>query len=101
MTRYWGLWWGGNGYSPPCPDEDLEEFVSLGEVKAKLLARYEDGYWRCSEFRFVHRDAASALCPCVSEDTEILLFTTPDGSDYPDLRVFLGARCRSARVERC
>ncbi|WP_068927440.1 hypothetical protein [Planobispora rosea] len=99
-ARWFGLWWGGSGYGRPT-DEDLEEFASLEEARAKLLERYAHGHWLRSEFRYVHRDGpAQVLCPCVSEDTEILLYGSATDLDYPDRRVFLGAR-GGARVERC
>lgn len=96
---WFGLWWGGAGYSPPDPS-DLEEFTSIADARDKLLARYRHGYsWR-SHFAFVDRAPADVLTPCVSEDCEITLYGSPDALDYPTKRIFLGPR-QGVRSERC
>ncbi len=99
MAAWFGLWHGGNGYSPSQP-EDLEEFSSLADARVKLAERHRYGYWRHSRFAFVDREPADVLTPCVGDDCEITLFGSREVLDYPDRRVFLGP-CGGVRVERC
>ncbi|MCG5215499.1 hypothetical protein [Streptosporangium sp. KLBMP 9127] len=97
--RWYGLWHGGNGYSPPDPG-DLEEFSSLADARTKLLDRYSHGYWHRSHFAFVEREPVTVLTPCVSADCEIVLYGSYAVLDQPARRIFLGSR-GGARAEHC
>ncbi|MFD1935114.1 hypothetical protein ACFSKW_26930 [Nonomuraea mangrovi] len=96
---WFGLWYGGNGYSTP-ELSDLEEFPSLADAGAKLIARHRDGYWRRSRFAFVDRDPADVLTPCVGDDCEIWIYRSRESLDYPDRRLWLGPR-GGIRSESC
>ncbi|MGP3916329.1 hypothetical protein [Nonomuraea sp. 10N515B] len=98
-ARWFGLWWGGNGYSRP-EDADLEEFVSLADAKHKLAERFLHGHWQTTVFAFVHKEPTRVLTPCVTDDCEILLYRSRDGGEWPDMRIFLGPR-GGVRSERC
>ncbi|GAA4561138.1 hypothetical protein [Planotetraspora kaengkrachanensis] len=99
MGRWFGLWYGGNGYSPPEPD-DLEEFSSLADARAKLADRYRHGYSYRSRFAFISREPADVLTPCVGDDCAITLYGSRDALDYPDRRLFLGPH-GGVRSEHC
>ncbi|WP_433347640.1 hypothetical protein ACQP25_30800 [Microtetraspora malaysiensis] len=99
MAVWFGLWHGGNGYSPPDPD-DLEEFSSLADARAKLSKGHRCGYWRRSRFAFVAREPANVLTPCVSDDCEITLYGSRELLDYPGRRIFFSPR-GGVRIERC
>ncbi|MFL1427534.1 MULTISPECIES: hypothetical protein [unclassified Nocardiopsis] len=97
---WYGLWFGGCGYSPSDPLEDIEKFPTLNAARDALRDRFRDGAsWR-QEFEFVNRDPEKVFTPAVSEDSEILLFATPDGDAYPDQRVYFGP-LGGVRVENC
>ncbi|WP_084965912.1 hypothetical protein [Thermoactinospora rubra] len=99
MARWFGLWWGGSGYSRP-ESNDLEEFASLVEARRKLVERYLHGYWQTTEFRFVHREPTRVLTPCVDTQCEILLFRSSNAEVLPELRLSIGPR-GGVRLERC
>jgi len=97
--KWYGLWHGGSGYSPP-GDEDLEELTSLGHAKAELRSRWQRGDRERQDFRYACRDPDRVLTPCVGADCEILLYAAPDDLSYPARRIYLGPR-GGVRAENC
>ncbi|GAA1122411.1 hypothetical protein GCM10009605_62660 [Nocardiopsis composta] len=89
---WYGLWYGGPGYSPSS-QEDMEEFSSLQAAKEALRSRMRDGYsWR-QEFRFVFRDPEKLLTPAVSEESYIDLYSVPDADlSCIERRILFGPR---------
>jgi len=85
--RWYGLFYGGSGYSHPNPIDDIEEFTSIEDAVLTLEDRYNN-----SDGRF----------PCVSEDAEIYLYSSEAAAhDHtPDYRVFRGPNGGFNR-ERC
>lgn len=97
---WYGLWYGGYRYAVSDPVEDIEKFPNLNAARDALRDRFRDGAsWR-QEFDFVNRAPESVFTPAVSENSEILLFATPDGDAYPDRRVFFGPR-GGVHIENC
>jgi hypothetical protein len=88
----YALWNGGYGnYSPSEAPRDTELFTSLQAVKTELWRRREDG-----RATIQHLDGSneSTGCPCVGLDSEFLVWTGGDGTEYPETgtRVFFGPR---------
>lgn len=91
MAKLFALWNGGYGsYSPSSVPEDTEVFTSLQAVKDELQARY-DGR---ADITRLDGSTENTATPCVELDSEFLVWTGGDGTEYPEYgtRVFFGPR---------
>lgn len=80
--RVYAIWEGGYGnYAPSDIVNDLEAFDSIEAAKSALKARLGRGYSYLQSFEFVNRDAERVYCPCVGDDTRMLLWSAADTDD--------------------
>ena len=88
MSLWYGIWYGYASQNV-CA-EDVEIFHSLERAKEALHDRYYIGATIMQSIDYVNKPPEHALTPGVLEDSEILLFPTPDVTEYPARRVFFG-----------
>lgn len=99
MSVWFGVWYGGNGFSLSDIEADMERFGSLEDAKGALYDRCWEGSSR-NRFEYVNREPENVMTPAVGEDTCIHLYAVPDGDPaLPDRRVYFGPR-GGVRVER-
>lgn len=67
MTRYVGLWHGGNSYAAP-DIEDAEYFETIEEAKNAMRSRESRGYWQPQTFRNVFRPESNDLTPAAHSE---------------------------------
>ena len=89
MATWYGLWF---GYLFQVErEEDVEIFHSLESAKNALHDRRAIGDTVRQYFEYVHKPSEHVLTPAVTS-SEILLFRTPDITEYPSARVYFGPR---------
>lgn len=87
---YFALWNGGASYSQSSAPEDTETFKSLESVKSELQSRYHG--W--ADITRLDGSTETTRTPAVDHDSEFIVWTSGDGTEFPDFgtRVFFGPR---------
>lgn len=92
MSAWYGVWYGGSGYTISEIEIDVERFRSLEDAKGALYDRYWDGSSR-NRFEYVNREPENVMTPAVGDDSCIYLYATSDTDPaLPDRCVYFGPR---------
>lgn len=89
--KLFAVWNGGASYGPSYTPEHTEVFESLQAVKDELSARRYSGR---ADIKHLDGTTENTGTPCVEEDSEFLVWSYGDGTEFPDYgrRVFFGPR---------
>lgn len=99
MSAWYGVWYGGNGFSLSDIESDMERFGSLEDAKDALYDRCWEGSSR-NRFEYINREPENVMTPGVGADTCIYLYATSDTDPaLPDRSVHFGSR-GGVRIQR-